>query len=551
MSHSETNEGHRQGQETPLSGPGVLSAKPGQTLLWLGIFAALATWGQATFFPDDAAAVEDNLPANDGVSSSVLAALDHAETDGIVDENAKNARSLPIASKDNPNQQGLVNLFHRIYHAISDDDSSRDSAVKTPAEKTPTPGDGEPVEVTSEAFQGESPDAKSKPTADTKKEETTAHSIEDPHNAMTAFYEALKNTQDKKEGAITRVVQFGDSTIVADKITGTVRRKLQERFGDSGHGWLLVGKPWDYYIHDNVWFDAHKGWRMNRLTSNPIEDKRHGLGGVTSRGVGTGLWADFQTSSKGNTGKSISRFEIYYTTHKRGGKVAIDVDGKEQLVFDTKSGTIEDKVQTVTMPDGHHRVRLRVASAGEVRLYGVTLGRDVPGVTYDSLGVTGIRAKTFVQRTDEAHFQGQLKLRNPNLFVVMLGTNESEFESMDLKEYEEEYELIIKRIRQALPDSSCLIASPPDRAKKSRSGRMTTAKLIPKMVDIQRAVASRNECAFFNTFEAMGGKGSMAAWYRNKPRLASGDFTHFTAAGGEILGTIFYDAIMGGYEKVR
>ncbi|MEO1267202.1 MAG: GDSL-type esterase/lipase family protein [Myxococcota bacterium] len=139
-------------------------------------------------------------------------------------------------------------------------------------------------------------------------------------------------------------------------------------------------------------------------------------------------------------------------------------------------------------------------------------------------------------------------MRDPHLVVVMLGTNESEFESMNLEEYEDEYEETIQRIRTALPDRSCLVASPPDRAKKNRMGRMTTAPLIPKMVEIQRKVAFRNGCAFWNTYEAMGGKGSMAAWYRNKPRLASGDYTHFTAAGGEVLGILVFEALMEGYE---
>ncbi|MEO1267203.1 MAG: hypothetical protein AAFX99_03830, partial [Myxococcota bacterium] len=217
--------------------------------------------------------------------------------------------------------------------------------------------------------------------------------IEDPHSAMRAFYDALKHTESKAEGAVTRVVQFGDSTIVADKITGTARRKMQERFGDAGHGWLLVGKPWDYYIHANVSFYAMDGWKMNRLTSNPLKDGRHGLGGVTSRGIGSGLWADFKTVDEGSTGRTISRFEVYYMTHKRGSQLAVLVDGDEKKVIDTRSDEVEDKKAVVTFPDGAHKVRIQLKSAGEARLYGVVMGRDVPGVMYDSLGVTGIRAK--------------------------------------------------------------------------------------------------------------------------------------------------------------
>ena len=70
--------------------------------------------------------------------------------------------------------------------------------------------------------------------------------VEDPQGALLPFYQALAATAAKEPNAITRVTHYGDSPISADLITGTARRKMQERFGDAGHGFILASHPWEW-----------------------------------------------------------------------------------------------------------------------------------------------------------------------------------------------------------------------------------------------------------------------------------------------------------------
>src|SRR5690348_16988450 len=69
----------------------------------------------------------------------------------------------------------------------------------------------------------------------------------DPAGDLTRFYVALEHTEHRDPGAITRIVHYGDSPTTADMITGDVRLLLQRRFGDAGHGFSLVAKPWAWY----------------------------------------------------------------------------------------------------------------------------------------------------------------------------------------------------------------------------------------------------------------------------------------------------------------
>ena len=72
------------------------------------------------------------------------------------------------------------------------------------------------------------------------------------------FYGALARTA--KGDGVTRIVHYGDSPTTADLITGDVRHLLQARFGDAGHGFILIDKPWAWYQHDMVKLSG-SGWQ--------------------------------------------------------------------------------------------------------------------------------------------------------------------------------------------------------------------------------------------------------------------------------------------------
>ena len=72
--------------------------------------------------------------------------------------------------------------------------------------------------------------------------------------ALQHFFAALNQTQNGK--GIVRISHYGDSPITGDMITSTVRRKLQLQFGDAGHGFVLLAKPWGWYQHLGVKHEA-------------------------------------------------------------------------------------------------------------------------------------------------------------------------------------------------------------------------------------------------------------------------------------------------------
>jgi lysophospholipase L1-like esterase len=373
--------------------------------------------------------------------------------------------------------------------------------------------------------------------------------------AMRAFYTSLAATDAKTEGAVTRVLHYGDSVITADFISGTVRRKMQARFGDAGHGFILIANPWEWYFHNDVSHSASEGWSAQRITGPFTKDGFYGLGGVSFHGSG-GQWATFGTASTGDFGKKVSRFDIYYLEKPNGGDLETKVKGGAVETFSTRAtggdagDAVAARIHSVTVPDGEASLTLRPTGNGDVRLFGVELERDVPGVVYSALGANGARVKLLAQM-NPAHWKEQMDLARPALVVLQYGTNESEDGAFKAETYEKALGGIVDTVKAAAPNASVLLCAPLDRAEKNDDGALVSKPVIARLVASQRAVAKAHGVAFWDTYAAMGGDGAMSKWVKATPQLGSWDLTHPTPAGAELIGGMLTKAFLAGYQASK
>ncbi|MCB9730799.1 MAG: hypothetical protein H6746_20175 [Deltaproteobacteria bacterium] len=347
----------------------------------------------------------------------------------------------------------------------------------------------------------------------------------------------------RKPGAVTRIAHWGDSAIGADGMTSVARRLLQREFGDSGHGFILVESGTDWYLHKDIRY-GQAAWKALKIIDDADPHGRYGYGGVQSRGYqGANAW--FATTEVGPVGRSVSRFDILYQAGPSYGDLSVAVDDAEPTLLHTAADERRDELHTVRVPDGPHKLSLRVAGGGVVRLYGVVLEREQPGVVYDSMGLVGARGQRLLN-ADPDHWKRQLELRQPDLMILMYGGNELVDRGMNMEHYRGIFTELVHRFRTSRPDASCLIMSPLDHGERYRGGIRTDPQLL-KMMVVQREVAFAEGCAWYSVFEAMGGEGSMGRWFRSEPRLGWGDLAHATKEGARVLGDRFYRALMKGF----
>jgi len=364
----------------------------------------------------------------------------------------------------------------------------------------------------------------------------------DPHDNLRAFYLALWRTEVGAPGAVTRVLHYGDSPVTADSITADVRALLQQHFGDAGHGFVLIAKPWAWYGHRGVEMEG-KGWRIAAATQTRAKDGFHGLGGVSFEGD-SGAYSHFELA------EDHAQMEIHYLSQPGGGVLAVEAAGRKLGGVETEGSVQQPGYRTFPLKRGERDVRLSV-ERGPVRLFGVSFERNTPGVIYNSLGLNGGQVQVVVRYFDQPQWTSELQHQNPDLVVINYGTNESIYADYIERTYAGELRQVIQRVKAAVPRASVLIMSPMDRGQRDSDSRITTVPTLPRLVAIQRQMASEMGCAFFNTFQAMGGEGTMARWYDSQPRLVSADFTHPLPAGARKVGVLLDQALESGYRQFK
>jgi lysophospholipase L1-like esterase len=364
--------------------------------------------------------------------------------------------------------------------------------------------------------------------------------------SLAGFYAALSKTIKKEPGAVTRIVHFGDSIVTSDYVSGTLRRKLQKQFGDAGHGFMLMANAWPAYFHNDVSRFASTGWLVSRIVGPMTPDGLYGLGGVTFRAP-PGSRARFGTAKSGSYGRAVSRYVVAYLQEPGGGTLALNLDGKPHSEIVTDGPEKKVAYHEIKVPDGEHELEV-VTKKGVSRSFGVIMERDGPGVVLDAIGIQGARVR-FLDKQDDAHWAEQLQSRKANLLIYEFGANESgDGFAYPMVEYNKTLKEVLRQGKKALPDAGCLIIGAMDRAEKKGTALQSMA-VIPALVKEQKQAAAEVGCAFFDTYEAMGGAGSMAAWVGRG--LGQADLTHPSGVGSEVIGNWIFRALVQGYEEYR
>jgi lysophospholipase L1-like esterase len=379
----------------------------------------------------------------------------------------------------------------------------------------------------------------------------------DRPEGLTRFFDKLMRVEAKEEGAIARILYYGDSIVASDfMVTGKIRRLLQERFGDAGHGYAIVANAYPGWLHLDVARKASSNWKHSKCMGPLAEDGLYGLGCVSFVSRFPDAFFSMGTS-KEKWGSSVSSFELEYLEQPGGGSVDLIVDGEKKESLSTDGPEKKLKYHTVKVPDGPHTLEVRTTSEAPTRIFGMRMERDVPGVTLNSLGITGARAR-ILDKQDDAHWAEVLKAAKPDLVVLAFGTNEvgdgewafdenGQRSKDPMGDYERYLKQVMAQVEAAVPESSFMLVGPPDMASDNPAER--SKPMVPRIIKHQQNCAEERGWAYWNQFVAMGGAGSMWSWVQSGD--GNKDMVHPTDSGGSKLGTYEYNALMSAYEAYK
>ncbi len=361
--------------------------------------------------------------------------------------------------------------------------------------------------------------------------------------SMKALHDALARATAGEGQA--RLVFFGASHVASDLFTGYIRRELQNRYGDAGHGFVVPVHPWRTYRHRDINIESDgKRWDTHRIRVGDAEVELVGIAGVAMSSKYPGSFGAVSTTEENEHGRTAGLYELYYLEHPRGGDMDVFIDGRRARRISTRADEVKTAYATFRVPDTGHRFEIRTLSRRPVWLFGVAVERDVPGVIVDTLGINGSRARYQLLWNDEI-YREHLKRRNPDLVVLAYGTNESGDES-PLEEYERDLRAVVKRVRETVPRASCLLIGPSDRPMQVEERVFEDRTRTARLIEIQHRVALEHGCGFFDLVAFQGGSLSTIQWAANDPAYASQDHVHYTSVGYQRLGEVLLSALLDG-----
>ncbi|HEY0407977.1 MAG TPA: SGNH/GDSL hydrolase family protein [Pyrinomonadaceae bacterium] len=360
--------------------------------------------------------------------------------------------------------------------------------------------------------------------------------------ALDKFYRALAATKAGRRIDPVRIMHYGDSHTAADILTAEIRRDFQREFGDGGAGYMIPRNPQSTQRR-GVLNGATSGWRVDGIGQQGASDTFLGLAGLSLSTDRAGESAWLQTTCK--------RFEVYFLKQPGGGAIDILVDGKsvlDQPISLQADAPTPDFYASEAPADGEHRVEVRTVRPGRARISGIVTEHLSPGVTYDVLGINGARATRLRGWVNETSFLYNVELRQPDLIILAYGTNEVTDDDWSIESYQRMFSEILKRLRKVAPQASILVYGPPDRAVSTGDGWVSVPKMNA-LIQAQRNAAIEAGAAFWSSYGAMGGAGSINSWASQG--LAQGDHVHLTSGGYTRMGAMFFEDMIDAFKKYQ
>ena len=367
-------------------------------------------------------------------------------------------------------------------------------------------------------------------------EDADGHSLDHFHEALTRAAEGQGQA---------RILFYGASHVASDTFTGPIRRALQERFGDAGHGFVIPGHPWRSYRHRGVRIASSRGrWSSSKVRVSTRTVDHYGLAGTFIETRHGGAWGRVATATRG-VGQAVGVFDLYYLAQPQGGSFDVYIDGERVKQVDTGAEEAGPGYATFPVEDGEHELLLRANGDGPVRIFGVSMEREQPGVVVDTLGINGARARYHLQ-WDEALYREHLARRRPDLVVLAYGTNESGDDHLPIETYEEQLRAVLTRVQSTVPEASCLLVGPSDRPMRLGRDLYEDRPRTGAVIEVQRRVAREMGCGFYDLVAFQGGPLSMVSWV--EAGYGAPDHIHYTRRGYARLGELLLGAMLEHFE---
>ena len=180
------------------------------------------------------------------------------------------------------------------------------------------------------------------------------------------------------------------------------------------------------------------------------------------------------------------------------------------------------------------------------KVYGVSIEPE-SGIILDNYsyrGITGVE----LNKVDAKLLQDIAESQYYDLIVFQYGVNML-FRPKDKNYdyYQKIMQPVLEKYKNNLPNTEFLIISCADRAFRYNN-EWKTAIGIDSLVKLQANLAFKNNMAFYNLYQSIGGNGTIVKWANSTPKWANKDYIHPNHLGAETIGKWIAEAFLKDYK---
>ena len=363
------------------------------------------------------------------------------------------------------------------------------------------------------------------------------HRIHLPGDDYT-FFDSLFVEMDSAavNGRVVRVMHYGDSQLEMDRISSMLRQRLQERFGGSGPGMVPVLKMQSSVsVSQNATGSLYRYALVADSLSRRSSSHRYGPLTRYAALAGEGRFNFRKAENRYALPKArdISRVSVLLGRNNAGMTLSLKCD-----TLALRTVVLDSAVSGVSLVSWDLPVNVErgsVSFKGEAEIYGVMLDGG-PGVTVDNVALRGCSGTVFTG-IDSTVLRQSFEKTDTRLIILQFGGNampgigSRKAISLFMGKLESQFEYF----RKVAPGVKLLFVGPADMSK-SINGSLVTWPLLPDLNDSLKVHCLANGVAYWDTFNMMGGVGSMRQWVNHSPPLAGPDYIHFTTRGAAEVG---------------
>ena len=369
---------------------------------------------------------------------------------------------------------------------------------------------------------------------------------------LAPFFKKLQ--QIKTNGTKVKILQLGDSHMQMGYFVDEMRTNFSSAFGASSVGTIFpysIASYRPFYVQSKVLVGNWEG--KNYL--NAETDMKYGVSGFTIKTINKNASFEITPKKIGAEIETGNEVIIYYqgdenTTLEISGINSFLDSNKKINATNILSSNYEDSLNAwkkasfyFESPINKIRITINQTKEGSpFYIYGMQLNNtNKSGIIYNNCGVGGAQFSSLCKNASLSITQ--IKDINPDLIIISYGSNESYTSAFRYESYSKMINEYLVKVKQAVPNASIILTSPPDTRSKNRFPINSDSIGIA----FKNIAKDLNLC-FWDLRYQMGGNGSLFKWLKNG--LASKDQLHFTKDGYTLQAKLLTSAIFDAFNNV-